>query len=238
MLSIPHQESISIVIPTLNEAENIDSLVRQITAALPHYGELVFVDDRSTDGTPARIRSLIGSAPVRLLERETPTLGLSGAVLTGARAARGEILVVMDADLSHPPGEIANLVWTLLEGRADMVIGSRYVPGGTTPGWPLYRKAMSRAAAALAYPLTGVHDSMCGFFAVRRSLLLELAPTATGFKIAFEAIVHGGRSLRVVEVPIAFRDRRHGSSKMSLGVALIFGFRWLAAAARAVSLRR
>ncbi len=184
------------------------------------------------------MQSLGKEFPVRLIERAEPTLGLSGAVIAGARAAVGEILVVMDADLSHPPREIPNLVAPILAGRADMVIGSRYVRGGTTPGWPLYRKAMSRLAAGTAYPLTGVHDSMCGFFAIRRERLLELAPHATGFKIAFEAIVRGGRHLRVLEVPIAFRDRARGASKMSFGVALRFGFRWLAAASRMVLRRR
>jgi dolichol-phosphate mannosyltransferase len=224
--------SVSIVVPTLNEAENVEPLVRQIVGAVPDCAEIVIVDDRSSDGTPERVRSLGADYPVRLVERAEPTLGLSGAVIAGARVARGEIVVVMDADLSHPPQEIPNLTAPLLDGRADMVIGSRYVRGGTTPGWPIYRKAMSRIAAGAAYPLTGVHDSMCGFFAIRRERLLELAPHATGFKIAFEAIVRGGRSLRVLEVPIAFRDRARGASKMSLGVALVFGFRWLAAAGR------
>lgn len=228
----PLRGAVSIVIPTLNEAENIELLVRAITAAVPDCGEIVFVDDQSTDGTPDRIRALMGSAPVRLIERADPTLGLSGAVITGARAAMGDLVVVMDADLSHPPEEIKNLTQPLVEGRADVVIGSRYVAGGTTPGWPLYRRAMSRLAAASAYPLTGVHDSMCGFFALRRALLLELAPAATGFKIAFEIIVRGGGGLRVLEIPIAFRDRRRGTSKMSLRVALVFAFRWIAAAGR------
>jgi dolichol-phosphate mannosyltransferase len=232
------QEFVSIVVPTLNEAENIEPLVAQIRAAVPSCREIIFVDDRSTDGTAARVRALSEMSPVRLVERETPTLGLSGAVIAGARAASGEILVVMDADLSHPPEQIMNLAQPVVDGDADMVIGSRYINGGTTPGWPLYRRAMSRLAAALAYPLTGVHDSMCGFFAIRRARLLELAPQATGFKIAFEAIVSGGRDLRVLEVPIAFRDRRRGTSKMSFGVAVVFGFRWISAASRVLLRRR
>jgi dolichol-phosphate mannosyltransferase len=153
-------------------------------------------------------------------------------VIAGARAAEADILVVMDADLSHPVEKISELVRPLNEGVADMVIGSRYVRGGSTPGWPLWRKIMSRLAAAIAYPLTRVHDSMCGFFAIRRDLLLELAPAASGFKIAFETIVHGGGKLRVIEVPIVFRDRSRGTSKMSFGVALVFFFRWLAALSR------
>ncbi|HEX8279814.1 MAG TPA: polyprenol monophosphomannose synthase [Chthoniobacterales bacterium] len=226
------ERRLSIIVPTLNEAENVEPLVRQIMVAQPDCGEIIIVDDGSTDGTRERVRALSAVFPVRLLERNEPTLGLSGAVIAGARVARGELLVVMDADLSHPPDEIPNLIRPLLDARADLVIGSRYVRGGTTPGWPLYRKIMSRIAAGMAYPLTGVHDSMCGFFAIGRARLLELAPAATGFKIAFEAIVRGGRTLRVVEVPIAFRDRARGTSKMNLGIALLFSFRWLVAAAR------
>jgi len=223
---------ISLIIPTLNEVENIEPLLARIRRCDPAPDEIVFVDDGSTDGTRERIRSLAVSAPVRLIERATPRLGLSGAVIAGARSARGDILIVMDADLSHPPERIADLLRPVSAGVADMVIGSRYVRGGSTPGWPVWRRVLSRVAAALAYPLTGVHDSMCGFFAIRRTLLLELTPHATGFKIAFEAIVGGGRNLHVLEIPIIFRDRARGTSKMSLGVALRFGFRWLAAVSR------
>jgi len=225
---------LSIIVPTLNEVENMEPLIEQVMAAVPLCQEIIVVDDGSRDGTRDRVRALAAVHPVRLLERDQPTLGLSGAVLAGARAAQGEILVVMDADLSHPPAQIPNLTRPLLDRRAEMVIGSRYVAGGSTPGWPIYRKIMSRIAAGIAYPLTGVHDSMCGFFAIERARLLELAPTATGFKIAFEAIARGGRGLRVLEVPIAFRDRTRGTSKMNLAVALLFSVRWLAAAARLV----
>ena len=223
---------ISLIIPTLNEVENIEPLLARIRRCDPAPDEIVFVDDGSTDGTRERIRSLAVSAQVRLIERAAPLLGLSGAVIAGARTARGDILIVMDADLSHPPERIADLLRPVSAGVADMVIGSRYVRGGSTPGWPVWRRVLSRVAAALAYPLTGVHDSMCGFFAIRRTLLLELTPHATGFKIAFEAIVGGGRNLHVLEIPIIFRDRARGTSKMSLGVALRFGFRWLAAVSR------
>jgi dolichol-phosphate mannosyltransferase len=220
---------ISLVIPTLNEAENIEPLMARLAQCQPKLDEIIFVDDGSTDGTRERIRSLSANSSVRLIERETPALGLSGAVIAGARAASGDWLVVMDADLSHPPEKIGELLRPLLEDRADIVIGSRYVPGGSTPGWPFWRKALSRSAAGLAYPLTGVHDSMCGFFALPRKLLLELTPAATGFKIAFEALVQGGKNLRVLEIPIAFRDRTRGVSKMSFGVALVFAVRWIAA---------
>lgn len=224
---------ISLIVPTLNEVDNIEPLLARIAGIQPAPDQIVFVDDGSTDGTQERIRSLAGSAGIELIEREAPSLGLAGAVVAGAHAATGEWLVVMDADLSHPPEKIAELLRPLMEHRADIVIGSRYVKGGSTPGWPLWRKTMSRSAAALAYPLTGVHDSMCGFFAMPRKLLLELTAAATGFKIAFEVLVQGGgRNLRVIEVPIAFRDRARGVSKMGFGVALLFAFRWVAAMAK------
>jgi len=224
--------SVSIIVPTLNEVENVEPLTRQIMASGIEPLEIVFVDDGSTDGTREKIHALAAEFPVRLVLRENPTLGLSGAVVAGARAAAGDLLVVMDADLSHPPSRIPDLVRPVRAGACEMVIGSRYVRGGTTPGWPLWRKVMSRAASACAYPLTRVHDSMCGFFAIPRLVLLERAPAATGFKIAFEIIVHSHQDLRVQEIPIAFRDRARGRSKMTFGVAAVFFFRWLAAVVR------
>jgi dolichol-phosphate mannosyltransferase len=120
----------------------------------------------------------------------------------------------------------------LLNGTADMVIGSRYVEGGSTAHWPLWRRTLSRAGAALAYPVTGVRDSMCGFFAIERSRLLEIAPPAVGFKLAFETIVRANPPLRVREIPIEFRDRMRGQSKMSFAIAIRFFCRWLLAVFR------
>jgi dolichol-phosphate mannosyltransferase len=227
MNSAASEKSISIIVPTLNEEENIEPLVSQITACAVPFQEILFVDGHSADATRDRIRTLAASHPIRLIEQDGPDPGLAAAIMLGARAAAGEILLVMDADLSHPPERIKDLLAPLLAGRADIVIGSRYVTGGSTPGWPLWRRILSRAGAALAYPLTGAHDSMCGFFAIGRSQLLEIAAPVSGFKIVFETIVHGNGALRVREIPIAFRDRSRGKSKMSLGVAVRFFFRWL-----------
>lgn len=224
-------QKISIIVPTLDEAENIEPLVQQIAASGVPLEEIVFVDDGSCDGTCDKIRALSTKYPLRLIERVSPEMGLAGAVIAGAHAASGEWLVVMDADLSHPPQKIPDLVRPIAEAAADMVIGSRYVRGSSTPGWPVWRKILSRIAAASAYPLTRVHDSMCGFFAMRRTLLLELTPAANGFKIAFEAIVKGGGGLRVLEIPIVFRDRTRGRSKMNFDEAFLFFCRWLAAIA-------
>ena len=115
---------------------------------------------------------------------------------------------------------------------ADLVIGSRYIPGGATPDWPAWRRFLSRVASGLAYPLTGVHDSMGGFFAIRREFLLRFAKQAAGFKIVFETIVRGRKTLRVREVPIVFRDRARGMSKMSFAQAMRFALAWLRAIGR------
>ena len=227
--------SVSIIVPTLNEEENIVPLVAQITESAVPFREILFVDDHSSDATREKIRALRGNQPIRLIEQDGAELGLASAIMLGARAAEGEILLVMDADLSHPPERIKDLLAPLFAGSADLVVGSRYVKDGSTPGWPMWRRIMSRAGAALAYPLTGLHDSMCGFFAISRSRLLDLAPHTSGFKIVFETIVRGGGTLRVQEIPIAFRDRARGKSKMSFSVALRFFFRWLRAMLQYIS---
>jgi dolichol-phosphate mannosyltransferase len=216
------ENSVSIIVPTLNEEENIGLLVSEITACTVPFREILFVDDHSTDATRDRICALAGNHPIRLIEQEGAGPGLAGAIMSGARAAQGEILLVMDADLSHPPERIKDLVAPLFADTADLVVGSRYVKGGSTPGWPLWRRVVSRTGAALAYPLTGLHDSMCGFFAIGRSRLLELAPQTSGFKI-----VRARGTLRAREIPIIFRERIYGKSKMSFGVALRFFVHWL-----------
>lgn len=225
-------KSVSIIVPTRNEADNVAVLVAQIVANAVPFHEILFVDAQSTDGTRDVIRSLTGNHPIRLIEQDQAEPGLASAIMSGAKAAEGELLLVMDADLSHPPDRLNDLLAPLLAGTADMVVGSRYTTGGSTPGWPFWRRMLSRAGAALAYPLTGVHDSMAGFFAIARSRLLEVAPPAIGFKIAFETIVRAGSTLRVREIPVEFRDRARGQSKMSFGIALRFFSRWLIAVFR------
>jgi dolichol-phosphate mannosyltransferase len=225
-------ESVSIIVPTRNEAENIATLLSEIAAQEMPLREILFVDDDSTDETRAAIRSLTGIHPVRLIEQDRNEPGLAAAIMAGAKAAQGDWLLVMDADLSHPPDRISDLLAPLRAGTADMVIGSRYVKGGSTPAWPLWRRTLSWTGSALAYPLTRVHDSLSGFFAIARSRLLEIAPPTIGFKIAFETILHGGPTLRVREIPIAFHDRARGKSKMSFAIALRFFYRWLLAIVR------
>ena len=237
MMSQP-TKSVSIVVPTRNEADNIAILVSEILDQGVALQEILFVDGDSKDGTQTVIRSLSPPGPIRLIEQDHAERGLAAAIIAGARAASGDLLLVMDADLSHPPERIGDLLGPLQAGTADMVIGSRYVKGGSTPAWPLWRRMLSRSGAALAYPLTRVHDSMSGFFAISRTRLLEMAPATIGFKIAFETVLRGRPNLRVLEIPIAFHDRTRGKSKMSFGIAVQFFYRWLIAVFRRLLRRR
>ncbi|MGA3170822.1 MAG: glycosyltransferase [Chthoniobacteraceae bacterium] len=225
----PESPSISVIVPTLNEAENIEAIIGRILAgAASLETEVIVVDDGSRDETQAIVRRLSETLPVTLLAREKPRDGLAGAVLAGARMAKAGVALIIDADGSHPPEKIPELALPVIRGERDMVIGSRYAPGGSTPGWSRKRRLMSRAASACAWPLTDVHDALSGFFAVRRELLAEIPPDAAGFKIALEILVRGGDSLRVGEAPIAFRDRELGQSKMGTGVILTYFRRLLA----------
>jgi dolichol-phosphate mannosyltransferase len=179
-------------------------------------GEIVIVDDNSPDGTPAVCARLAEEHPVRLLVRETER-GLSSAVVHGLHHARGDVLVVMDADLSHPPEKVPELVAALRDESVDFVIGSRYVQGGTTAeDWGVLRWLNSKVATLLAWPLTSAADPMAGFFALRRTTFgaaRSLDPI--GYKIGLELLVKTGcRSVK--EVPIAFANRLHGTSKLTL----------------------
>jgi dolichol-phosphate mannosyltransferase len=184
--------------------------------------EVLVVDDGSSDGTRERVRVWESKDKrVHLLAREGER-GLAGAVLAGARFASGDVVVVMDADLSHPPEAVPALARPVLEGRCDMVIGSRYVPGGATPGWPRSRRLLSWGAAVLARLLVDVRDPCSGFFAVPTKTLLEAGTAPGGFKIGLEILARSGPGQRVEEIPITFRTRVHGSSKLGASVALSY----------------
>lgn len=211
-ISLP---SATFVVPTFREAENIVPLVRRIEAmvasAVPDP-ELIFVDDDSRDGTVERVAEL-GLPWVRVSVRQG-VRGLSSAVVHGCRLAARETIVVMDADLSHPPEAVPVMLRELRDG-ADFVIGSRYAPGGSTdPTWSVARRLNSRVATLLARPLTRASDPMSGFFALRRETFNQAkALDPIGFKIALELMVKC-RCRRVREVPIHFSDRVHGESKL------------------------
>jgi dolichol-phosphate mannosyltransferase len=180
--------------------------------------EVVIVDDASTDNTAEVCSTLSREYPLQLIVRPQPENGLSGAVLRGLAQTRGHLLVVMDADLQHPPEQIPDLLAPLEAGDADFVIGSRYVPGGSTDDkWGVLRQLNSWAATLLARPFAGhTHDPMSGFFALKRNTYEQAGQlNPIGYKIALELMCKC-RVRRVCEVPIHFGIREAGESKLSV----------------------
>jgi dolichol-phosphate mannosyltransferase len=208
--------TLSLIIPTYNERTRLGELVQAISAVFERHqigGEIIVVDDNSPDGTGKFADSLSEQFPVRVVHRPGK-LGLGSAVIDGFAAAKGSVLGVMDADLSHPPEALPRMLDALERFRADLVIASRYIPGGGTRNWPFVRRAMSRFACLLARPLTAARDATSGYFLIRREASEDVTIQARGFKICLELLVRG-RIRTIVEVPYEFADRAAGESKMS-----------------------
>lgn len=215
--------SVSIIVPTYREAESLPYLIDRIDRLRQSELkalELVIVDDDSRDGT-AELVAHRGQSWVRSFVR-TEDRGLSKAVLFGLRQAQNEVLVVMDADLSHPPEVIPTMVEALTHG-SDFVIGSRYVSGGSTAdSWGALRWVNSKVATLLARPLTSISDPMSGFFALTQATFARAErPNPLGYKIGLELLVRC-RCRHVREIPIHFSNRLHGESKLTLEQQLLY----------------
>ena len=216
---------ISIVVPTYREADNLALLAEAVDEALsgPGHGyELLFIDDDSRDGSEEICAELSARFPVRIIVRKGER-GLATAVIHGISMASGDIVVVMDADLSHPATAIPAMIERLRSGESDFVLGSRYVEGGSIhDGWSVFRQLNSIIPSLLAKPLCPLKDPMSGFFAIRRTdMPLESQLSPVGYKIALEIFVKG-RFDQPSEVPIHFSNRQHGESKLSLKEQLDF----------------
>jgi dolichol-phosphate mannosyltransferase len=208
--------SITVVVPTFQEVLNIPHLVERLQQVREQHGldlELLLMDDDSRDGSRELVESM--SLPWVQLVTRTSNRSLSEAVLDGLRRSRRNVLVVMDADLSHPPEKIPEMI-AALDTDAEIVVGSRFIDGGSTADdWGVLRWLNSRIATLLAFPLTRLTDPMSGFFALRRSTLergRDFSPV--GYKILLELIVKC-HCERTREVPIHFDNRRFGVSKLS-----------------------
>ncbi|MFZ1711566.1 MAG: glycosyltransferase, partial [Nitrosomonas sp.] len=213
----------SLIIPTLNEAANIDLLLTRLFS-LDLAGtdfEVIVVDDGSTDHTQEKVAQWVTTHNVKLIKRNSSP-DLTASILEGAHAASHEVIAVMDADLSHPPERLIDLVRPVMNGSHDIVIGSRYVTGGSTENWPFYRRWLSRAGGWLARVICDVNDATSGFFAFRKELVQNIPEKAQGYKILLELLMSGQGKFRVKEIPICFRDRTRGSSKLSFGHNLIY----------------
>jgi len=222
---------VTVVVPTYNEGPNVAELVRRLADALgpgteggraaPGGIEVLFVDD-SRDDTPAVIERVAATAalPVRMIHREVPEGGLSGAVVAGLRAAAGERVVVMDGDLQHPPEMVPALLETARDTGADVVVASRYTGRGDAGGLDgRYRRWVSKASGLLArsmFPvkLRDVSDPMTGFFVVRPAAVDLTALRPRGFKILLEILAR--QRLAVVEEPFVFGERFAGRSKATV----------------------
>jgi dolichol-phosphate mannosyltransferase len=213
------QPHVSVIVPTYCEAENLPELTHRLFTTLFSANitaELIIVDDNSPDDTVETCDQLGSRYPLRLIVRHHET-GLASAVMTGLQQAQGTVCVVMDADLSHPPELVPQLVSTLEQDNADFVIGSRYVKGGQVDSnWGWFRKLNSKAATWLARGLTSAKDPMAGFFAIhRRSVMATDGIRPVGYKIGLELLVRC-RCRKVSEVPIQFSDRTRGTSKLTI----------------------
>jgi dolichol-phosphate mannosyltransferase len=209
---------VSIVIPALREQASLQRLLPRLFDALQQAdlaAEVIIVDDDSRDGTDELCCRMAQRHALRLITR-TNERGLATAVMRGLQEATGDICVVMDADLSHPPEAVPKLVEAVRSPFCDVAIGSRYTRGGSVDSdWSWLRRLNSRAATLLARGLTNAADPLAGFFAIRRSTLARATTLRPlGYKILLEIIVRCD-CRRIVEIPIHFLDRKQGTSKLS-----------------------
>lgn len=223
--------SVTVIVPTYNERDNLASLT---AAVLDHGYRVLIVDDASPDGTGEIADALRDQHQrVDVIHRKVKR-GLGPAYAEGFRQAidtGAEIICQMDADFSHDPADLPRLVAAVAERGADVAIGSRYVPGGATPDWPLHRRVLSRGGNIYVRIMLGipVRDATAGFRAFRASVLRRLEPDrlqASGYGFQVEMALRACRmGMNLVEIPILFRDRIHGESKMQ--GRIVFEAMWL-----------
>ncbi|MCX6274972.1 MAG: polyprenol monophosphomannose synthase [Bacteroidetes bacterium] len=216
-----------VIIPTYNEKENVEKMVRKIFS-LPHDFHLLIIDDGSPDGTGAIVKNLQKEFDGRLhlLER-SGKLGLGTAYITGFKWAidkKYDFVFEMDCDFSHNPDDLLRLYNACSNEGADVAIGSRYIKGANVVNWPLGRVVMSYYASVYVRMITGIHikDTTAGFKCYKRKVLetidldrIKFIGYAFQIEMKFTAWKHG---FKIVEVPIVFTDRTEGTSKMSKGI--------------------
>lgn len=229
---------LSIILPTYNEAANLSELLERIGVALKkgEY-EVIVVDDDSPDKTWEVAQNLKKQYPMLSVIRRVGRRGLSSAVTEGFDVAKGDTFAVMDADLQHDPQLLKPMMDAAGKG-ADVVVASRYIKGGGVGDWVKGRRFLSRFATFLAQKLPPVQtsDPMSGFFLIRakayNAVASQLRPT--GFKILFEILSFLPASTKAAEVPLQFKMRVHGESKLNVGVEAVFLWQLLRVALRRI----
>jgi dolichol-phosphate mannosyltransferase len=218
---------LSVIVPTFNERDNIPKLYRGLETALTGIvWEVIFVDDNSPDGTWDVVRTLARQDSRVRCVRRIGRRGLSGACIEGILASSAPYAGVIDADLQHDETQLPKMLALLQGGDADLVIGSRYVEGGSADSFNKQRAGASALATEVAKRVLRVKiaDPMSGFFMIRRDRLEQLAPqlSTQGFKILLDIVATARGDLRVREIPYSFGSRLHGESKLDSMVALDF----------------
>jgi len=223
-----NKAEVSIIIPTYNESENIIQVLKSIGEHIPKdiATEAIVVDDNSPDGTGKIVEDYMSDAhneigyTIEVIHRQTKS-GLSSAILDGIQHSTGETVVIMDSDFSHPPKIIPQLIEEIKNSKCDIVIASRFVPGGTINGWSTKRKLISKTAKGIAKAGLGVNESdpMSGFFAFKRKILDGIKFDAIGYKMLLEILVKT-KGAKVKEIPYTFTDRTRGSSKLDSSTML------------------
>ncbi len=221
---MPDSPTVSIVVPTYNEARCLPDLLQGLTDRLLFPYEVIVVDDGSPDGTAFTAREASVTHPVRVIDRGSK-LGIGSAIRAGVREARADIVAVMDADLSHDPRFLSDLVEVVLEG-ADLALGSRYVTGGEVVGWGPYRRLVSGVGNGLARGILGVpaKDATTGYrvYGPRAKPIIARA-ISEGYAFQIE-VLHLARRARltIAERPIRFENRRDGKSKLGTSEFVAF----------------
>ena len=218
---------LSVIVPTFNERDNVTTLFRRLEKTLAGIPfEVVFVDDNSPDGTWQVVRALSAEdSRVRCIRR-IGRRGLSGACIEGILASSAPYAAIIDADLQHDETQLPKMLALLETGRFDLIVGSRYIEGGSSESFNRQRASASQLATEVAKRAlrVSIADPMSGFFAIRRDRFEALAPqlSTQGFKILLDILASAQGKLRVKEIPYTFGSRLHGESKLDSLVALDF----------------
>ena len=222
----PSNSQVSIIIPTYNESRNIIEILKSIGENIPLNvkTQAIVVDDNSPDGTGKLVEEYladfkkIANYTIEIIHRKAKN-GLSSAILNGIQHAKGDTIIVMDSDFSHPPQVIPKLIDALKKYQCDMVVASRYITGGNIQGWTTKRKLMSKLATIIAKKGLGVKtkDPMSGFFAFKKNIIKELNFDALGYKFLLELLVKTSE-IKVKEIPYTFENRKFGSSKLDSSI--------------------
>jgi dolichol-phosphate mannosyltransferase len=221
--SAPYE--ITIVLPTFNEVENVEPILKKIDAALPNVAwEVVFVDDNSKDGTPHAIIAAAENRPNVRIVRRIGRRGLSSAVVEGALTSMAPYIAVMDADMQHDETILKEMLSALRAGAADLVVGTRYTEGGGVGEWSRKRLAASQIATKMARIVTRtkLSDPMSGFFMITREAFEGVVTrlSGQGFKILLDIVASSEKPLRVAEKAYNFKPRQFGESKLDSLVAI------------------